>query len=75
MIEDFAAIAVLCTVIGFFAYTQVPKHWQTLAGFLLIVFGWMPAAIVVLCIMKQPVLLVPAVFVIGVFTAYRKRRA
>lgn len=75
MIEDFAAIAVLCTVIGFFAYTQVPKHWQTLTGFLLIVFGWMPAAILVISIMKQPALLIPAVFVLGVFTAYRKRRA
>lgn len=73
MIEDFAALAVLCTVVGVFAYTQAPRHWQTLTGFLLIVFGWMPAAILVICIMKQPVLLVPAVFVLGVFTAYRKR--
>lgn len=75
MIEDIAALAVLCTIAGFFAYTQAPKHWQTTGGFLLIVFGWMPAGILALCIMKQPVILIPAVFVLGVFTAYRKRRA
>lgn len=75
MIEELGALAVLCTIAGFFAYTQVPKHWQTLTGFLLIVFGWMPAAILVISIMKQPALLIPAVFVLGVFTAYRKRRA
>ncbi len=73
MLEDFAALAVLLIIIGFFAYTQAPRHWQTGIGFLLIVFGWIPLAIIGICIMKEPVLLIPAVFVLGVFTAYRKR--
>lgn len=73
MIEDFAALGVLVTIIGFFAYTQAPRHWQTVTGFLLIVFGWMPVVLIVICIMKQPVLLIPAVFVLGVFTVSRRR--
>jgi hypothetical protein len=73
MIEDFAALGVLLTIAGFFAYTQAPRHWQGLGGFLLITFGWLPVAILGICIVKQPVLLVPAVFVLGVFTASRRR--
>jgi hypothetical protein len=72
-LEEIAATVVLFSVLGFLAYTQVPRHWQTPLGFLLIVFGWMPAAVIVFCIMKEPGLLIPAVFVLGVFTAYRKR--
>jgi hypothetical protein len=73
MIEDFAALGVLLTIIGFFAYTQAPRHWQGLGGFLLITFGWVPLAVLVICLLKQPVLLIPAVFVLGVFTVSRKR--
>ena len=73
MIEDFAALGVLLTIAGFFVYTQVPRHWQGLGGFLLITFGWIPVAILGICIMKQPVLLIPAAFVLGVFTVSRRR--
>lgn len=73
MIEDFAALFVILTIVGFCAYTQAPRHWQTLPGFLLIVFGWMPVILIGICIMKEPVLLIPAVFVLGVFTVSRRR--
>lgn len=73
MIEDFAALGVLLTIAGLFVYTQVPRHWQGLGGFLLITFGWIPVAILGVCIMKQPVLLIPAAFVLGVFTVSRRR--
>lgn len=72
-LEEIAATVVLFSVLGLLAYTQVPRHWQTPLGLLLIVFGWIPAAALVLGIMKEPGLLIPAVFVLGVFTAYRKR--
>lgn len=75
MIEDFAALGVLLTIAGFFAYTQAPRHWQGLGGFLLITFFWVPVAILGICIMKQPVLLIPAAFVLGVFTVSRRRGA
>lgn len=75
MIEDFAALGVLLTIAGFAVYTQVPKHWQGLGGFFLITFFWVPVAILGICIIKQPVLLVPAAFVLGVFTISRRRRA
>lgn len=73
MFEDFAALAVLLTICGFFAYTQAPRHWQGLGGFLLISFFWVPVAILGICIMKQPVLLIPAAFVLGVLTVSRRR--
>lgn len=73
MIEDFAALFVILTIVGFFAYTQAPRHWQTVTGFLLIVFGWMPVILIGICIMKEPALLIPAVFVLGVFTVSRRR--
>lgn len=73
MIEDFAALGVLVTIIGVFAYCQAPKHWQSPMGFLLIVFGWAPVVIIGMCIIKEPVLLIPAAFVVGCVTVSRRR--
>lgn len=73
MIEDFAALGVLATIVGVFIYCQAPRHWQNLTGFLIIVFGWMPLAILGLCVIKEPVLLIPTVFIIGCVTVSRRR--
>lgn len=73
MIEDFAGAMVLFTVLGFLAYTQAPRHWQTGLGFLIIVFGWIPAAFIVVSIVKEPVIAIPAAFVIGALTISRRR--
>ncbi len=73
MIEEIAAAVFLFSVLGFLAYTQAPRHWQTLAGFLIIVFGWIPLAFLVIGILKNPVFLIPAVFCLGFVMASRKR--
>ncbi len=73
MIEEIAGTTVLFTVLGFLAYTQAPRHWQTLGGFLLIVFGWIPAAFLVISIVKEPVIAIPTAFVIGALTISRRR--
>ena len=65
MLSDFAGLGVLLTIIGAFIYTQVPRHWQTLGGFLLIVFGWLPLGLLAACLFKAPVMLIPAL-VVGV---------
>lgn len=64
MLSDYIGLAVLLTVIGAFVYTQVPPHWQSLGGFLLIVFGWLPLGLLLACIFKAPVLMVPALVVL-----------
>lgn len=71
MLSDFAGLGILATIISFFIYTQVPPHWQGLGGFLLIVFGWLPAAVLVVCIIKAPVFLVPAVIVMIILISRR----
>jgi hypothetical protein len=63
MLSDFVGLGVLLTIIGAFIYTQVPAHWQSLGGFLLIVFGWLPLGILALCVFKEPVVLVPVLIV------------
>lgn len=72
MLSDFAGLGVLATIIGAFIYTQVPPHWQSLGGFLLIVFGWLPAAVLVLCLIKAPVVMVPALILALVAMVARK---
>jgi len=71
MLSDFAGLGVLLTIIGAFIYTQVPAHWQTLGGFLLIVFGWLPLGILAICVFKAPVILVPALIVLVALIAPR----
>lgn len=71
MLSDFAGLGVLLTIIGTFVYTQVPAHWQTLGGFLLIVFGWLPLGILAICVFKAPVILVPALIVLVALIAPR----
>lgn len=73
MLEDFAALGVLITIAGIFAYTQAPPHWQTKTGFLLITLGWVPAGLVAIILLKHPLLLVPAVFVAGILFSSRRR--
>ena len=75
MTEDFGALAVLITIAAFFAYTQAPRHWQGIMGFLLIVFGWVPLALLAILVLKEPAFLIPAVFVLGIVMAWRPRRA
>lgn len=65
MAQDLAALAILLTIIGLFAYTHAPKHWQTPLGFLLITFGWAPLGVLAVTLLKHPLLLVPAAFVLG----------
>lgn len=72
MLSDFAGLGVLLTVVGCFIYTQVPPHWQSLCGFLLIVFGWLPLGILAICVFKAPVVLVPVVIVAVALIAPRK---
>lgn len=71
MLSDFAGLGVLLTIIGAFIYTQVPRHWQGFGGFLLIVFGWLPLFLLVVCLFKAPVLLVPALIVLVALIAPR----
>ncbi len=73
MLEEIAGAIVLFTVLGLLAYTQAPRHWQTVGGFFLIVFGWMPVAFIVICIVKEPVIAIPAAFLVGASTISRKR--
>lgn len=73
MTEDFGALAVLMAIAGAFAYTQAPRHWQNLLGFLLIVFGFLPLVLASLVVLKEPALLVPAVFLLGIVMAWRRR--
>lgn len=73
MLEDFAALGILITIIGFFAYTQAPAHWQTPLGFGLIVFGWVPAGLVVLTLLKHPAIMLPALFILGILVSQRRR--
>lgn len=73
MLEDFAALGVLITIIGFFVYTQVPRHWQTPLGFALIVFGWVPAGLVVLTLLKHPAVMAPVLFILGIVVSQRRR--
>lgn len=63
--EGLGALLVLMLVLGFMAYTQAPKHWQTPLGFIAIVFVWMPAGLLLLALFKEPLLLIPAVFILG----------
>jgi predicted membrane channel-forming protein YqfA (hemolysin III family) len=72
MLSDFLGLGVLATVIGAFIYTQVPPHWQSLGGFLLIVFGWLPVGILAICLFKAPVMMVPALIVVVALIAPRK---
>lgn len=73
MLEDFAALGVLITIIGFLVYTQVPRHWQTPLGFTLIVFGWVPAGLIVLALLKHPAIMAPALFILGILVSQRRR--
>lgn len=73
MIYDLAALCIIITILGFCVYTQVPKHWQTKIGFLVIVFGWMPAALIGFSLFKQPALLIPAALIAGIVINPRKR--
>lgn len=72
MLSDFAGLGVLLTIIGAFVYTQVPRHWQGLGGFLLIVFGWLPLGILVICAIKAPVIMTPVLIVLVALIAPRK---
>lgn len=72
MLSDYVGLAVMCTVIGAFIYTQVPPHWQSLGGFLLIVFGWLPAGLLAVCLLKAPELFVPALIVAVLVIAPRQ---
>lgn len=69
--EGVAALVVLMVVLGFMAYTQAPKQWQTPLGFGLIVFGFMPAGLLLVAFFKEPLLLIPAVFILGSLMAKR----
>lgn len=72
MLSDFAGLGVLATIIGLFIYTQVPPHWQSLGGFLLIVFGWVPLGVLAICAIKAPVVLFPALIIGLVLIVARK---
>jgi hypothetical protein len=72
MLSDFSGLGILATVIGLFIYTQVPPHWQSLGGFLLIVFGWLPLGILVVCAIKAPVVLFPVLVLFMLFIVARK---
>jgi hypothetical protein len=71
MLSDFIGLGVLLTIIGAFIYTQVPRHWQGLGGFLLIVFGWLPLGLLVICLVKAPVVMVPVLVVAIAFISPR----
>lgn len=73
MLSDFVGLGVLATVLGGFIYTQVPAHWQTLTGFLSIVFGWLPATILLVCLIKTPGIMIPVLIVALVFIVARNR--
>jgi predicted membrane channel-forming protein YqfA (hemolysin III family) len=73
MLSDFAGLGVLAAVLGCFIYTQVPPHWQSLRGFLLIVFGWLPLAILTICVIKTPEIMIPVLIVALVFIVARNR--
>jgi hypothetical protein len=73
MLSDFAALGVLATVLGALIYTQAPPHWQSLRGFLLIVFGWLPLSILVISLIKQPGIMIPVLIVALVFIVARNR--
>lgn len=69
--EGLAALFVIMLIIGFMAYTQAPKHWQTTTGFLIIVFGWVPAGLLLITLLKEPLLLIPSVFICAALMARR----
>jgi hypothetical protein len=71
MLSDFVGLGVVLTIIGAFIYTQVPAHWQSLGGFLLIVFGWLPVGILAICLFKAPVMMIPALIVVVALIAPR----
>lgn len=72
MLEDFAALGVLITILGFFAYTQAPRHWQTPLGFALIVFGWVPAGLIAIALLKHSAIMAPALFILGILVSQRR---
>lgn len=72
-LESLAAIVVIMLIVGFFGYTKAPRHWQNKTGFLLIVFGWVPVGIAVLSLLKHPTIIFPALFILGIVLATRKR--
>lgn len=72
MLSDFAGLGLLATILGAFIYTQVPPHWQSLSGFLLIIFGWLPLAVLVVCAIKAPVVLFPALVAFMILILARK---
>lgn len=72
MLSDFLGLAVLMSLIGCAAYTQVPRHWQGVMGFLIITFGWVPAGLIVICITKAPAVLIPAALVLGLVAIGRR---
>lgn len=73
MLSDFVGLGVLAVIIGFFIYTQVPPRWQGLSGFLLIVLGWLPVAVLVVCIIKAPVVLFPVLVTFMLLIVAQKR--
>ena len=72
--ETISAVVIMLILIGGFAYCMAPPHWQTPLGFLLIAFGWMPVALVILAMLAMPAILIPAVFILGALLIGRNRR-
>lgn len=72
-LADIGAALVMMFVVSCFIYAVAPPHWQSPLGFLIIMFGWLPAGLVLLAILAQPALLIPAVFILGILMVGRNR--
>jgi hypothetical protein len=72
MLSDFIGLAVLLSLVGCAVYTQVPRHWQGVMGFLIITFGWVPAGFLAICIAKEPAVLIPAALILGLLAIGRR---
>lgn len=71
--EAWTTVAIGFAVIGLLIMTQMPKEWQTPGGYVLVTFGGIPAALLVIATLAQPAILIPAVFAFGVLCATRRR--
>lgn len=70
--SDFIALVILMLFVSACVYTQVRPAWQTPLGLLIIMFGWVPAGIIMLLLIKFPFVTCSVCLFFGAIAAQRR---
>jgi len=70
--SNFLALAIIMAFIAVAVYCQAPREYQTTGGFLVILAAAPATLLVVFTLLAQPLLLFPAVFMLGIGCANRR---